>query len=114
MDEEKPESTQEGGTLAPGAVIAERLLLCAPAGAPARQVTLRIMAPMPATDGWICEAELANLFRDRASARGVDSLQALQLVLGAVHEALESMIRDGGRVAWADGSPFLSVDDLRR
>jgi len=115
MEDEVPGVAPGGQAFAaPGSVVAERLLLCAPAGAQARQVQLRVTAPTPAGDGWVCEAELTNLFRDRASARGVDSLQALQLVLGAVQHALETIIRAGGSVAWADGSPFQSVDDLRR
>lgn len=95
-------------------VIAERALLCSPAGEAQRAVVLRLHAPVRDADGWLCEAELMNLFEDRARARGVDSLQALQLALGAVHQALEGMIRAGGSVCWADGSPFMSLDDLRR
>lgn len=95
-------------------VIAERALLCQPAGEPQRAVVLRLHAPVREDDGWRCEVELMNLFEDRARARGVDSLQALQLALGAVHSALESLIQEGGTVCWADGSPFASVDDLRR
>jgi len=94
-------------------VIAERALLCQPAGEPQRAVVLRLHAPVRTNDGWLCEAELMNLFEDRARARGVDSLQALQLALGAVHSALEHLIREGGMVCWGDGSPFASVDDVR-
>ena len=94
--------------------IAERALLCRPAGEPERLVQLCLYAPMEDGDGWLCEAALINLFRDRARARGVDSLQALQLALGALHGALEGLIRAGGSVAWADGSPFTSLDDVNR
>lgn len=95
--------------------VAERALLCRPAGEPERRVQLCLYAPVEESTGaWVCEAALVNLFRDRARARGVDSLQALQLALAAVHEALEDLIRRGGSVAWEDGSPFTSLDDLRR
>ena len=94
--------------------IAERELLCRPAGELERVVRLCLYAPVEDGDGWLCEAALLNLFRDRARARGVDSLQALQLALGALHTALEGVIRSGGSVAWADGSPFSSLDDIKR
>lgn len=94
--------------------IAERALICRPAGEPERMVRLCLFAPVEDGDGWLCEAALVNLFRDRARARGVDSLQALQLALGALHRALEGVIRAGGSVAWADGSPFTSLDDIRQ
>lgn len=94
--------------------IAERALRCRPAGEPERLVRLCLYAPVEDEEGWLCEAALLNLFRDRARARGVDSLQALQLALGALHAALEALIRAGGSVAWADGSPFTSLDDLKR
>ncbi|MCC5888613.1 MAG: hypothetical protein JJT88_19420 [Gammaproteobacteria bacterium] len=93
--------------------IAERTLLCRPAGEAERLVQLCLYAPVEDDGGWLCEAALLNLFRDRARARGVDSLQALQLALGALHEALEGVIRGGGTVSWADGSPFTSLDDIR-
>lgn len=94
--------------------IAERTLLCRPAGEPERKVQLCLYAPVEDDDGWVCEAALANLFRDRARARGVDSLQALQLALAVLHGALEDLIQAGGSVAWADGSPLTSLDDVRR
>lgn len=94
--------------------IAERALLCRPAGEPERVVQLCLYAPVEDGDGWLCEAGLLNLYRDRARARGVDSLQALQLALGALHSALEDLIRAGGSVAWEDGSPFTSLDDIKK
>jgi len=94
--------------------IAERALLCRPAGEPERLVQLCLYAPVEDGEGWLCEAALLNLFRDRAWARGVDSLQALQLALSALHAALEEVIRSGGSVAWADGSPFTSLDDIKK
>lgn len=94
--------------------IAERALLCRPAGESERVVGLCLYAPVEDGDGWLCEAALVNLFSDRVRARGVDSLQALQLALAALHAALEAVIRSGGAVSWADGSPFTSVEDIRK
>lgn len=94
--------------------IAERALLCRPAGEPERLVQLCLYAPVAEGDAWLCEAALLNLYRDRARARGVDSLQALQLALATLHATLEDLIRAGGSVAWADGSPFTSLDDIKK
>ena len=94
--------------------IAERALLCRPAGEPERVVQVCLYAPVEDGDGWLCEAALLNLYRDRARARGVDSLQALQLALGTLHAALEDLIRAGATVAWADGSAFTSLDDIKK
>ena len=95
-------------------VIAERHLQCSFPDSPMRDVRLLIHAPVREPDGtgWRCVAALENLFKDVATARGVDSLQALQLVLREVGETLEAIRQAGGTVGWQDGSGELSDEDL--
>jgi hypothetical protein len=96
------------------AIVAARDLICAPAGEPARPVALRVRAPVRQGAHWLCEARLDNLYQDSVVARGVDSLQALQLALEATRGALATLLEEGGQLQWADGSGALTVDDLMR
>ena len=95
-------------------VIAHRTLICRPAGEAEREVVVRIRAPVPEAGRWLCEAELEHLYRDVARARGVDSLQALQLALETVRITLASLLEAGGSIHWGDGSAMLSTEDLLR
>lgn len=97
-----------------GAVIAERELLCAPAGETPRRIALRVRAPVRAGEHWLCEARIDNLFRDVVQAQGVDSLQALQLALESIRRALAGVVAAGGRLEWADGSGAVTAEDLLR
>lgn len=95
-----------------GRVIARRRLRCSFQGSPEREVELLIHEPAPDGDGWRCVAALENLFRDVAVARGVDSLQALQLAMREVTGTLARIIDGGGSVSWEDGSGQLTPEDL--
>jgi hypothetical protein len=97
-----------------GVVIAERELLCTPAGESPRRIALRVRAPVRAGEHWLCEARIDNLFRDVVQAQGVDSLQALQLALEAIRRALAGVVAGGGRLEWADGSGEVTAEDLLR
>jgi hypothetical protein len=95
-------------------VIARRHLLCTPAGQDEREVVVTIRAPVPEGARWVCEAGLENLYRDVAQARGVDSLQALQLALDLVRRTLGEVVEAGGRLRWKDGSGDVTPEDLMR
>lgn len=98
-------------------VIARRTLYCRPAGGAERSVNLLVRAPIPdpgRAGQWLCEAALEHLYQDVVQVRGVDSLQALQLALHAVREALESLLAAGGSLRWADGSAEMTIEDLWR
>lgn len=98
-------------------VIARRTLSCRPPAGEERTVHLLIRAPIPdpkQAGQWVCEAALEHLYQDVVQVRGVDSLQALQLALHAVREALQTLLDEGGSVRWADGSAEMTLEDLLR
>ncbi|HSG88182.1 MAG TPA: hypothetical protein VLA56_03160 [Pseudomonadales bacterium] len=95
-------------------VIARRTLRCQPPGEAERLVEVLVRAPVPDAGQWVCEAALENLYRDVARARGVDSMQALQLALDTVRGTLTALIEAGGQVDWPDGSGRLDPENLLR
>lgn len=69
-------------------------------------MVLRIGRAAPEGDGWICPVELAPVYAQPMSVRGVDAFHATWLACSLVLRLLGQLKQEGAALRSADGSEF--------
>lgn len=70
------------------------------------EITVSIGRAAPQGDGWICPVEIAPVYAQPMSVRGVDSFHATWLACSLVLKLLGQLKKEGAALRSADGSEF--------